>query len=78
MERAFRIARTLGQWASFFGLALAALGLIGWVLSLFHLPASFLLNLGILALPVIFLGILLLMLAGIFERTLIRRRSRNA
>jgi hypothetical protein len=75
MERAFRIARTLGQWVIVVGLALAALGLIGWVLSVFHLPSSFLIDFGILALPAFFLGILFLFIAAIFQRILIRRRS---
>jgi len=78
MERAFRIARTLGQWVMIFGLALAALGLIGWVLSLFHRPQPLLLDLGILALPAIFIGMIFLFIAAILERLLIRRRSRNA
>jgi hypothetical protein len=75
MERAFRLARTLGQWILIFGLALAALGLIGWVLSLFHRPQPLLLDLGILALPAFFLGILFLFIAAIFQRILIRSRS---
>jgi hypothetical protein len=75
MERAFRIVRTLGQWTLLFGVALAALGLIGWVLSLFHLPSSFLIDLGVLSLPAFFLGILFLFIAAIFQRILIRRSS---
>ena len=75
MERAFRLARTLGQWTSFFGLALAVLGLIGWVLSLFHRPQPFLLDLGILALPALFLGLVFLLIAAVFERIVIRRRN---
>jgi hypothetical protein len=75
MQRAFRITRTLGQWTLLFGLALAAAGLIGWVLSLFHLPSSFLIDLGVLALPAFFLGILFLFIAAIFQRILIRRST---
>jgi tellurite resistance protein TehA-like permease len=75
MERAFRIARTLGQWIMIFGLALAAFGLIGWILSIFHHPQPLLIDLGVLALPAFFLGILFLFIAAIFQRILIRRRS---
>jgi len=78
MERAFRIARTLGQWVIIFGLVLAVLGLIGWVLSLLHRPSSFLIDLGILSLPAFFVGILFLFIAAIFQRILIRRRTRSA
>jgi hypothetical protein len=76
MERAFRLARTLGQWILIFGLVLAVLGLIGWVLSLFHRPSSFLIDLGVLCLPAFFVGILFLFIAAIFQRILIRRSSR--
>jgi polyferredoxin len=77
MERAFRIARTLGQWVIVFGLVLAVLGLIGWVLSLFHRPSSFLIDLGVLSLPAFFLGIVFLFIAAIFQRIIISRRSNN-
>jgi hypothetical protein len=77
MERAFRFARALGQWMLLFGLALIALGLIGWVLSIFHFPTSRLIDIGILALPIIFLGILFLFIAAIFQRILIRRSSQS-
>jgi hypothetical protein len=48
------------------------------VLSLLHRPQPLLLDLGILALPAIFIGMIFLFIAAILERLLIRRRSRNA
>jgi peptidoglycan biosynthesis protein MviN/MurJ (putative lipid II flippase) len=75
LERAFRITGKLGQWILAFGLVLAALGMIAWVLAISHLPTQFLFNLGILALPVIFIGFVLVLVAAILQRLLLRRRS---
>jgi hypothetical protein len=77
MERAFRITRVLGQWVLIFGFALAALGLIGGFLYLIHHPMPFLIDLGILALPAFFLGLVILLIAAVFERIHLRRSPRS-
>jgi hypothetical protein len=78
LERTFRFTRKAGQWVSVFGLALAALGLIAWLLAILNHPQPFLLDLGIMALPVIFVGLVCFFIAAGIEQILIRRRPPSA
>jgi hypothetical protein len=75
MARALRLLRSFYKWAFLLGTALAALGLIGCVLYFFHLPSSFLVDLGIMALPAFFLGSLLVFLAMVLDRIVARRST---
>jgi polyferredoxin len=77
MERAFRLIRTLGQWICLLALGLVALGLAGGLLSIFHRPSPFLIDLGILGLPVIFVGLVFLFAAALLQRILLRRSARS-
>ncbi|HEX4064712.1 MAG TPA: hypothetical protein VHZ09_01720 [Acidobacteriaceae bacterium] len=72
LTRALLRTAKIAQGISLFGLILAGFGLIGWILSLFNRPSFFLLNLGILALPIVFIGILLLLFVAIFQYFLAR------
>jgi hypothetical protein len=75
LQTVFRITGKAGQWILAFGLLLAVLGLIAWLLAIFHISAQFLLNLGLLGRPVIFIGLLLVFIAALLQRRLIRRGS---
>lgn len=77
MQRALRLARLIGQWLFLAGALLAALGLLGSVLSLFHIRSSFLVNLGIVALLLFFLSSLLFFLAMVLQRVIARRAGRR-
>jgi uncharacterized membrane protein YhdT len=77
MERAFRITRIIGQWVLIFGFALAALGLIGGFLYLIHHPMPLFIDFGVLALPALFLGLVILLIAAVFEHIHLRRSSRT-
>jgi uncharacterized membrane protein len=78
LQRALSFTRKAAQWLLLFGLVLAAFGLVGWLLAIFHHPLPFLLNLGILALPVIFVGFVFLFIVAGIEQVLIRRQSPRA
>ncbi|HEX4036850.1 MAG TPA: hypothetical protein VHX37_02230 [Acidobacteriaceae bacterium] len=71
---AVRFSAKLGQGLSALGVSMFACGFLGWILALFHLPSSLLLNLGLVALPFVFAGLLLLFIAALLERFLMRRR----
>lgn len=75
MARAAQLFRLFYKWAFILGTALAAICLIGFMLYLFHLPAAFLVNLGVLALPALFLGVLFAFLAMVLERIVARRSA---
>jgi len=65
---ALRITAKVAQWILLFGLLLAALGLIGSLLGIFQLSSpTFLTELGVLALPVIFLGLVLFLIVSVVQ-----------
>ncbi|MGA8109920.1 MAG: hypothetical protein WBD46_15790 [Acidobacteriaceae bacterium] len=71
--RALTLTTRLAQWISLFGLLLAGFGLLGWILSLFHRASLFLIDLGLLALPFIFLGVVLFLIAALLQSFRARR-----
>ena len=71
--RALTLTTKLAQWISLFGLVLAGFGIAGWILSLFHRASLFLIDLGLLALPFIFIGVVLFFIAALLQYVRVRR-----
>ena len=74
----FRILGKVTQAMALLGLLLGVLYVIGWLLSLAHHPSPFLVNCGILALPVLFVGLFSWYLCVLLEQLLLRRARRRA
>ncbi len=63
-----RVTMKLAQWITISGVLLAALGLAGSLLGFFRLSApSLLTELGVLALPVIFLGLVIFLIVAVVQ-----------
>jgi hypothetical protein len=73
MAGLLRLTAKVAQWVLLVGVTLAGVGLVGWVLSVFRAPSSFLMELGILSLPVMFVGIVLFFVVAVGQ-TMGRRR----
>ena len=71
LERALRVTGNIGQWCALIVAGMAVVGMIGWTFK-----SDFLSGLGILGLPVIFGGILLIFVVLVVQK-LVARRSRS-
>lgn len=75
---ALRFNRKAAQWLTVLGTGLFAVGTVGYILFLFHLHVMFLVDLGIMGLPVIFLGLLFNLIAMILQKIIARRSAASS